>query len=194
MVRMLVLAGFDGIYLDRWGFPDLGLGLIRALSSELRQSPRRGPDRRQVFFDLRAQRERMLERTSSGNRENLGPLLWVWRGSCHQLERTRDWTWRWCGREARLEIHNLGAGSRQIRLAMSLISGCPSASRVQVSGLMTRSLAITNKGAPLEFSGELGPGRHVLQVVTDAPRVAAAGDPRVMHFMVGGFQIAVDGG
>lgn len=51
-LRTLVLAGFDGIYIDRYGYADDADPLIAALSQTLGIAPLRSPDLRLAFFDL----------------------------------------------------------------------------------------------------------------------------------------------
>jgi phosphoglycerol transferase len=51
-LRTLVLDGFDGIYIDRYGYADQADPLIAALSQTLGISPLLSPDQRLAFFNL----------------------------------------------------------------------------------------------------------------------------------------------
>jgi phosphoglycerol transferase len=62
LLERLRQAGFGGIYLNRRGFSDRAVPLVRELSTRLRQEPLSSEDGTLVFFSLR--------RTSSGAEEN----------------------------------------------------------------------------------------------------------------------------
>jgi phosphoglycerol transferase len=51
-LRILVLAGFDGLYIDRYGYADDANPLIAALAQTLGTAPLMSPDLRLAFFNL----------------------------------------------------------------------------------------------------------------------------------------------
>ncbi len=52
MVKTLALAGFGGIYLDRYGYPDRGMKIEAELSNLLHTNPIVSPNQRLTFFNL----------------------------------------------------------------------------------------------------------------------------------------------
>src|SRR5439155_15013681 len=68
MLTSLVLAGFKGLYLDRFGYADRGRALENDLKEILHQQPLVSQNQRLVFFDL-SEYERSL-------RSRLGIIEW----------------------------------------------------------------------------------------------------------------------
>ena len=67
LVETLTLAGFSGIYVDRFGYADQGAEMEAALSKLLRIEPIESGDRRLVFFNLSGAVGRAREKQSSMN-------------------------------------------------------------------------------------------------------------------------------
>jgi phosphoglycerol transferase len=59
MIRQLAYAGFSGIYVDRYGYSDLGSGIESRLSQQLGEFPLVSEDGRLAFFNLTGLAERM---------------------------------------------------------------------------------------------------------------------------------------
>lgn len=53
-VENLAVAGFAGIYVDRFGYPDRGAEIEKKLTKLLDSQPMESPNKRLLFFDLRA--------------------------------------------------------------------------------------------------------------------------------------------
>ena len=64
VARSVAAAGFDGLWVDRWGYTDNGAGIEARLRAELGAPDLESGDRRFAFYDLRPLRSR-LERESS---------------------------------------------------------------------------------------------------------------------------------
>jgi hypothetical protein len=80
MVRALATAGFDGLWLDRWGYtgvPRPRFDVVeRELDAALGDGKRTSAYRRYVFYDLRGERERLLrERGEAGLERDRRELL-----------------------------------------------------------------------------------------------------------------------
>jgi len=125
MLTSLVLAGFKGLYLDRFGYADRGRALENDLKEILHQQPLVSQNQRLVFFDL-SEYERSL-------RSRLGIIEWqlrreeeliplavypAWQGF-GPLEGTPQENWRWCSGKGKLEIRNIGSEPRTVVLQMA---------------------------------------------------------------------------
>jgi phosphoglycerol transferase len=66
LLPLLAAAGFDGIYLDRAGCPDLGFGFEKEVGRLLKAEALHSPDNRFLFFNLTAYRQGVDRWLSSG--------------------------------------------------------------------------------------------------------------------------------
>jgi phosphoglycerol transferase len=70
-LRTLVLAGFDGIYIDRDGYADSANALIAALAQTLQISPLMSPDLRLAFFNLTGSADTLIEGIPAAQLESM---------------------------------------------------------------------------------------------------------------------------
>jgi phosphoglycerol transferase len=63
-VQTLGFAGFSGIYLDRYGYEDKGLAILKDLSNALEVKPLTSRDGRLVFFNMTDYDKRLREKYS----------------------------------------------------------------------------------------------------------------------------------
>jgi len=123
MVQTLAFAGFQGIYLDRFGYAENSTEA--SLGALLETGPIVSDNGRLVFFDLRPYTQRLRSRykpeqwQASANTA-LHPLLVEWRGGFFKPESSDGHTWRWCEGEGDSHISNTSNSSRQARVEMGL--------------------------------------------------------------------------
>jgi len=91
LVKTLALAGFGGIYLDRFGYADNGANMEAALAGMLGATPLVSANGRLAFFDLAAYQQRVKEKFTEAEMETkreaaVHPLLVSWKGGVHGPE------------------------------------------------------------------------------------------------------------
>ena len=138
LVVTLVLAGFDGIYVDRHGYPDSGEKLEVDLTGIIGKGPIVSENGRLAFFDLTEYERRTREQTPAQEWEARGdaalnPLLPVWQSGCSDVEGTAENNWRWCGSEGRLYLVNNSRQTKHATLEMSFATGEPA--KLQLSSV-----------------------------------------------------------
>ncbi len=195
LVETLTFAGFSGIYVDRYGYADEGAQLEDKLSSVLEAKPIVSVDRRLAFFDLAKFARKVREQYTLDGWEFkrdtvLHPLLPMWMAGFSDLESTPDDNWRWSSWKGELHIHNPSQRAKKVVLEMSLATGYEEFSRLWiVSPWFSDELRINSAGQFFSKRVTIEPGRHVIRFVSDARRVKASGDPRVLVFRVSGFRL-----
>jgi len=193
MAETLALAGFSGIYLDRFGYADQGAKLEGELSALLGAPPLVSQNKRLAFFDLTAQQQH-LRATYQGaeweaKREAaLHPLLTLWQNGFSDVEGTAEKSWRWCADEGRLEIVNHSSQPKEVTLGMTFAAGRDANLQIE-SALFSERLAINVAGVPFTKKLTIPPGAHPIKFFCDAPRVLAPLDSRVIVFRVESYQI-----
>jgi phosphoglycerol transferase len=188
MVRVLVDAGFDGVLVDRGGYPDQGAAIVGALSAAVdAASSFTAPGYHRVFFDLRSERrrteagltpaERALRRQQALERPLLG-----WRYGFFAAENDRDGPFRWCAGDCWIAIINPSAGAAQVDLSMRLAAAQPPASLRVIGDLWTETITLAPGGTPIARTLRVPPGTHWIRLRSDGAPAIAPKDPRRLVF------------
>jgi phosphoglycerol transferase len=186
MVRALVDAGFDGVLVDRRGYPDKGVAIVGALSAALGESFVPPPDYYLVFFDLRAERgrveagltpaERALRRQQALDR----PLL-RWR-EFFPPENGPDGPFRWCAGDCWIAIANPAAREANVDLSMWLSAAQPPASLRAIGDIWTETITLAPGGTLVARTLRVPPGEHWIRLHSDGASAIAPKDPRRLVF------------
>ena len=194
MVRSLVLWGFAGIYIDRFGYPDQG----KAIESDLGQILGGGPaleseNKRLVFFSLlpfAAQWKAGIppEKWLQLEKEEREQISLSWAGGFSGLEKDSSRQWRWCASKGALIFDNPAPGARKMEITTRFATGQPGEANLWIEGLFSDHLKISGTGVFYHKVFQVPPGTHQLRFSCDAPRVIAPGDPRDLVFAMENFQ------
>jgi phosphoglycerol transferase len=199
MLEDLSFSGFNGIYLDSYGYPDNGKEMISRLSSALKTSPIVSENKRLYFFDMTDyNRLKFLSSTEFvRNKNQFQNLLKLdWQDSCSDLEENNGETWRWCSSEGTLMVINPSDKERTFLINTTFSTGYSDFSRLKIDGIsISENLYVNNQGYHYQKKIDLPPGRSVIKFRSDAQRVYAPGDPRYLVFRIDDFQITeLEGG
>src|SRR5262249_47419755 len=101
MVETIAFADFEGIYIDRFGYPDNAVKLENDLTTLLGVNPLVSKNGRQSFFNLSLYKQKLRDKNSpqelSLKRDRaLYPLLTNWLNGFSGLEGPPGDQWRWC--------------------------------------------------------------------------------------------------
>jgi phosphoglycerol transferase len=193
MIDTLCLAGFSGLWLDRFGYADRGAQLIAELTALLPARPLESSNGRLAFFDLTDYSRRLKEKFSAEawaarQDEAINPLLTLWQDGFSDEEPSGQNRWRWCAEEGRMEIVNNSRAARQVKMEMRLAAGRDANLRIE-SQLINESLKISYAGIPFNRTLTIPPGRHTIRFYCDAPRIIAPLDPRILVFRLENFSL-----
>lgn len=194
LAQTLAVAGFSGIYVDRYGYEDSGAALESALSRELQTAPLISPNGRLVFFNLLDYSKRLRQQYSSSEWEvkkelSFHPLLLEWKGGFVELESRADKTWRWSSSEGELQLRNTSQLPRTVKLDMSFATGYEQLDDFTISGLITDQFKVND--TPLFYSKTVTvpPGESTITFRSSARRVEAPLDTRVLVFRIEDFKM-----
>ena len=183
-------AGFEGIWVDRWGYADNGEDVVRRLGSLAGSEPMTSENGRLVFFDLRPLARRLrATRTPAalaGLREaTLRPLGIDWGEGFWQPEEGPDGPHRWALATSEIVVENPSNVPRRAVLDTRLATGSSTPSTVTVEppgGEGRLDLRVGSTPQRFRHAFVLEPGKNVIRFRTDAPPATPRpGDTRVLH-------------
>jgi phosphoglycerol transferase len=192
LIEAIVLAGFQGLYLNRNGYdqrpsqPESEAGGIVGAPCLVSN------DGKLVFFDLRDYEKRLREKYAASwdakREEALHPLLVVWGEGCSELEGPPDRVFRWCSSIGELQLTNGAPRPRKVRIEISFAT--ENEANVWIDGpLLTERLSVSPKPVSISRSITIPPGAHSIHFRSDAHRVLEPGDFRYLVFKISGFKI-----
>lgn len=192
MLETAVIAGFRGIYIDRYGFADSGIE--NQLRDILQEPPLVSANQRLIFFDLNEFSDRLLSQYSTADWESkrelaLHPVLFQWDEGFSELEGTAKDNWRWSSGRGQLTITNSSQRVRTIQIEMKLFTGHEEPSHMSIeSKEFADAFVINNQGKSYSKVISLPPGTTTIGFSCDAKQVITQSDPRVLIFYIANFQ------
>lgn len=195
LVETLAFSGFNGIYIDRFGYSDRGAALESELSGIVGKTQIVSNNGRLSFFSLLEYNKHLRERYTESEwleRQDLAlhSLNISWGGGFSDLELSPGKNWRWCSSQGTLNLHNTAQRERKVVLKMSLSTGYEEFSNLIIhSPLHNETRKINVSPTPLQLTLTIPPGHTAIEFSSDAKRVKAPGDPRYLVFRVDDFEL-----
>jgi hypothetical protein len=196
MVDNLSFAGFNGIYVDSYGYADNGNEIISTLSSKLQITPLVSDNTRLYFFDMTKYNDQLKSRWSpeefSKQKDRvLTPLKLKWQGGFSGLETSGSNTWRWCSSNGTLVVTNPSDTERYLSLNTTFFSGYPEDSQLKIeSSNFYETIIINNSGYNYQNEFVIPPGSYTISFMSNAKQVDAPNDPRYLVFRLDHTQIS----
>jgi phosphoglycerol transferase len=190
LLESLALAGYSGVYLDRFGFADFGVRTEADLRRLANSVPLVSSDQRLEFFDLTRYAERLRSHYTDAAWQVardvvLHPLTVAWRGGFSVPEGTPENSWRWCAAEGDLEVTNPASQSRRAVLRMSCSTGRSEPATLRMDGPdLSRRWDVSIRSKHILQRVTIPPGRHVIHFSCDAARTVVPNDTRELVFRV----------
>ncbi len=191
MVQKIAQAGFNGIYVDRFGFEDAGAGLETELANLTGTPPSVSKDGRLAFYNLSDYTKKMIEASSPADvaaqgKEALNLLTVEWGTGFYDVEWLKEENWRWCQQSGQIKLINSAETAKQLLLETSFSAEHEGKLEIK-SALFSEQLRV--QPTPLAFTKTLTvpPGEHIITFNCDAAPVSST-DPRKLIFRVNNFK------
>jgi hypothetical protein len=184
-IPAVALAGFDGVWVDTQGYinPEAEIsGPLRRLTG---QQPILNADATLQYYDLRGLQAKLAQSVPAPavkavTSEITHPLSTTWGTGFYPAEQNADTYWRWMGGTGTVQVEN-PTKARAVEISARLgglrrghvtitLDGKPLAS------VTAPATGAKSRGTLFRRVVSLGPGKHQLQLTTDAP---AAPNPTV---------------
>lgn len=171
-------AGFQGISVNRWGFPDQGAQVLCDLEAILGPPSLQSSDQTHFYFGLAAFTQRLHSSMSEAERARrrdlaLNPVLIYWTTGFYEeqiLPKTKE-LYRWGRRSAQFVLENDSREAQTIRLRFTVAvpeSRREHTLRIQ-SELFSETLGVGVTPTQFERSIAVPPGRHRVHFDCDGP-------------------------
>jgi len=195
MTKSLAFAGFNGIYVDSYGYADKGNETISSLSSILQTTPIISENERLYFFDMTKYNNQLKsqwtpEEFAKQKDRILNPLQLVWDNGFSGLEGSKKNTWRWGSSRGTLIVINPTDKVKTVLLNTTFFSGYPEYSQLKIEYPgFSDTITINNAGYRYQKEIIIPSGRYTISFTSDAKRVDAPTDPRYLVFRMDNTQI-----
>jgi len=167
-VRDLAFLGFNGIFLDRFGYGDSGKEMENKLRTILRTEPIVSRNGRLCFFGMTDFSTRLKKNYSPEQWQKHHDLAYYapvveWGSGFYQEESAGPNRWRWCARKGELRIFNPSdhQQSRALRFVAKTCLAGPATLSIN-STLISERLPVNEAGAKFDRVVDVPPGRHVI--------------------------------
>ncbi len=192
MAANLVWAGFNGVFIDRFGYADNAVKYENEFTALLGRKPSNAANGRHVFFDLSAYALQLRDQTPPSEwaaKEDAArhPVMPLWQQGFHDQEGTPDDYWRWCAARGRLQIANRSDHPQTFELEASFFAD--NDGTLQIWGFLNEELPINRKGTPFKKQITIPPGLHTVRFAADSRRILTANDFREIVFRVRNFKL-----
>ena len=202
LLAKISFVGFNGIYIDRYGYSDGGKNIELEIQNSLGVQPIVSGSQRLAFYSMELFNKELRNHYTSEEIENykpfiLNPIKIEWLKGFYEPEsnplasnNNLEQTWRWANKQGTLVINNPQSKPRQIKMSMSLQSGWPEYSNLRIeSDLFSEVIKINNKVSVFGKTILLPPGEHEIKFSSDAKQIDAPQDERNLFFKILNFKI-----
>jgi phosphoglycerol transferase len=186
--RDLVLSGFDGIWVDRYGYEDDGAKLEAELRAIAGPPKVVSANARYAVYDLRGLRTQLAGTMGEAAFRKasalmLDPVL-LWTSGFYPVEQYGKTEWRWSDKASRLVFRNHEDSPKRLRFSVTPLLRVPQKYELLVSYGDKRDVAlINNEFHELSYALELpANGSVTMEFIFNGPRVDAPGDSRSLYF------------
>jgi hypothetical protein len=197
LVPMVSAAGFQGIYLDRFGYADNGIAVESQLRRILGVAPSfPSPNARLLFFDMRSynaqlRAEHPRSQIAALATVTLRPLQTEWSTDSFNRE-SRDGLHltRWTAHaQARIDVVNPSSSPRDVVLSMTLARSGGATAEVLLGypGGERQRIQVKPAGTPVLRRLRVPPGTSAIEIDTAGASIPEGNSPG--YVQVGGFQL-----
>ena len=197
LLKKISIVGFNGIYIDRYGYSDYGKQLEKELQQKLGTKPIVSENERLAFFNMQLFNEDIHSRYTPKQIEAykavaLHPIKLKWKDGFYALEQNKkEGKWRWSNKQSTLILSNPTSKTKKIQVMMALATVWPEKSNLKIeSDLFSEVFTINSK--QVMFSKEIivPPGRHIIKFSSDAKQVnTPPQDLRKLFFRIYNFSL-----
>jgi phosphoglycerol transferase len=188
-LKAITTMGFDGIYIDRWGYADNGAAVEFEIRGATGLEPMVSQDDRLVFFNLEPIADTLSgipDETRSAIAQTLtDPIQATYADGFQGVESDGLHSWSWASPQAKLNLLNPTQDTRHVVITMGLETGfkAPSNVTLRLPGFR-RDAVVSAEGGCIRMEFDLPPGFTTMSLETDAARIDAPGDPRDLRLRV----------
>ncbi|MBE1445671.1 hypothetical protein [Paenibacillus sp. OAS669] len=195
IVQKAAIIGYNGVYINRNGYPDKAAEIEAKLKAILKRNPISNEDNSLIFFNLTDFNAELNKQYTTAELEKLRtkllepPIQVIWDKGFYGLEKNEKDNWRWSDKESYLSIKNPTKLIKKYKIEMYLSTGNDQFSEIKISYNNSASDNITlNNTGKLYFKIiDIPPGITTISFVTNASQIYTINDPRNLYFKMTNF-------
>lgn len=182
LVTSVLAVGFDGILIDRFGYPDMGELLKRDLIETTQVLPSSSPDQRWYFFDISGSRGSYEDDELAERRNELLHHPRVGLAGCSDEEGEGEAAYRWCSRSIRATVSGVDAMTGIFLYEFGVAAPAGDG----VLEIVVDGVAIEHPVGPALslISISLPSTDTVIEMSAEVPAVQVLGDPRELRVQI----------
>jgi phosphoglycerol transferase len=187
---MMACAGFDGVFIDRYGFDDGGSALECSISDLLAAPPLLSANGRCLFFPLTAYRENLQHSCTPGEWQirrdrALSPVLAQWIDGFTVPQTKESDSFHWCESRGTFIVKNGLDHARRVRLEMELDTFTDQPAPLRIEGsLVSGEYLISKERRRIVWTGFVPPGKHSIRLARECPSTTGVHHPCECVFRV----------
>jgi hypothetical protein len=182
LVTSVLAVGFDGILIDRFGYPDMGELLKAELIETTQVTPSLSSDQRWYFFDISGSRGRYEVDELEERGEELLHQPRVGLAGCGDEEGEGEAAYRWCGRDIRATVSATEATTGTFFYEFGVTApGGDGILEIVVDGV-AGEYPVGPTLTPISI--DLPSSDAIIEISADVPAVQAVGDPRELRIQI----------
>jgi len=177
MVRDVSIAGFDGIYIDTYGYRDGGEGLIGSLKTILKIDPIVSENKRLYYFDMTKYntdlklsfdpKDYKLEKEKV-----LYPVYLEFKKGFTPQRGTSAYFWRLCSSRGQISFTNFTDHDIKIIFRANFATGYSEPSKLVITGdIFSDELRFNESGWDYEAELVIPPGKHYIALFCNAKKI-----------------------
>lgn len=199
LINRLTILGFNGIYIDRFGYIDNGQKIEEEIKKITSENPIISENNRFSFFNLSNYQKEYLKNFSTEEINNLKekflyPTSINFNG-CYEIEKTQDKSWQWCQKEGNINIYNYSNNDKLIKLEFDLDKNIDPSKNIFLKDKNNKVLKITPSKIPNHYSIEINlkSGQNKIYFKTNLNQNKAPEDQRILYFQIFNFKYSTIG-
>jgi phosphoglycerol transferase len=188
MLHNLYHAGFAGVWVDLFGYN--GQNAPEAALTQFLGAPRRSPNGRFLFYDMRAYNDQIAtaeKNTAATLAEH--PVWTTFERGFYDEDGAGPNRWHWARTRGRIKLINPLNTSRAVTVSMTVQTGYDEPTRIRIETPESSERLVVERRSDYSRRLTLGPyGQAFLSFSCDCRAVQSA-DPRDLRFSVSNFRI-----
>lgn len=193
VLKGVAAAGFTGLWVDRFGYPDGGLGVEGEIRRIVGPETFASEDGRLSFYDMRPYVERVHasmdpDALNAFTAAVLHPTRLTLEDGFHPAESGDGHVWSWMkSSRAVIRLVQPGTSAREVTVTMALRAGDTGSfyARLTLPDGSERVYPVSSvEPLPVSLQLRLPPGDHEIVITTNATTTPAAGDSRTLRLQV----------
>lgn len=196
MIKNISLAGFEGIYINRYAYTETELlELEHRLEDLLKVTPYISRNNELIFFNMKEYNKEVLNQYSLQElihiKEVITSTIPAFNEGFYGVEGNYESKWLWGNNTAIVNLKNISPERKEVFFRFNAFTAHEEDYVLTIfHDDKNWDYSINNKGTEIGLRLQLNPGDNKVTIQTDSPAANVPGDNRALHFRIDEVQIS----